>query len=198
MSAKSRAIGALLNTYLSSRPAKHALYDAGRVLRGGKRRARLYYRADDPYSHLLAQVAPRLKAAYGITVEIIPVAPPGLAANPAPEMLRDHAIRDAAILAERHGLSFPPDTTHPPDDRVRRAHAVLLEPRSADEQVSIAIERYSPRTNRPGRSTSAAGRQDHALRRGRPVIEVELEVFGVELEGRLIGRCGRRGLLCPG
>jgi 2-hydroxychromene-2-carboxylate isomerase len=140
VSAKSRAIGALLNTYLSSRPAKHALYDVGRVLRGGKRRARLYYRADDPYSHLLAQVAPRLKAVYGITVEIIPVAPPGLEANPAPEMLRDHAIRDAAILAERHGLSFPADATHPPDDRVRRAHAVLLEPRSADEQVSIAIE----------------------------------------------------------
>lgn len=140
MSAKSRAIGALVNTYLSSRPAKHAVYDVGRMLRGGRRRARLYYRADDPYSHLLAQVAPRLKAAYGITVEIIPVAPPGLAANPAPEMLRDHAIRDAAILAERHGLSFPTDATHPPDDRVRRAHAVLLEPRPADEQVSIAIE----------------------------------------------------------
>jgi 2-hydroxychromene-2-carboxylate isomerase len=140
VSTKSRAIGALLNTYLSSRPTKHAVYNLGRVLSGGHRRARLYYRADDPYSHLVAQVLPRLKAVYGMTVEIIPVASPGLSANPAPEMLRDHAIRDAAILAERHGLSFPAGASAPPEDRVRRAHAVLLEPRSSDEQVHIAIE----------------------------------------------------------
>lgn len=140
MSAKSRAIGALFNTYLSSRPAKHAVYNMGRLLRGGRRRARLYYRADDPYSHLLAQAAPRLRSEYGITVEIIPVAAPALAANPAPEMLLHHAIRDARILAERHDLRFPPDASPPPEDRIRRAHAVLLEPRPADEQLQIAID----------------------------------------------------------
>jgi 2-hydroxychromene-2-carboxylate isomerase len=140
VTAKSRTIGAVLNAYLSSRPAKHAVYNVGRVLSGGRRGARLYYRADDPYSHLLAQVAPRLTAEYGVTVEIVPVAPPGLSANPAPEMLLHHAMRDAAILAERHGLSFPSDASPPPEDRVRRAHAVLLEPRSPDEQVQIAIE----------------------------------------------------------
>ena len=116
------------------------MYNAGRILSGGRRRARLYYRADDPYSHLLAQVAPRLTAEYGITVEIIPVASPGLSANPAPEMLLRHAIRDATILAELHGLSFPAEASPPPEDRIRRAHAVLLEPRAADEQVKIASE----------------------------------------------------------
>ena len=72
MSARSKAIGAVLNAYLSSRPAKHAFYGVGRVLRGGRRRATLYYRADDPYSHLLAQVAPRLSTEYGVEIEIVP------------------------------------------------------------------------------------------------------------------------------
>ncbi len=140
MSAKSRAIGTVLNAYLSSRPAKHALYTVGRVLRGGRRHARLYYRANDPYSHLLAQVAPRLTRAYGLEIEIIPVARPSAGANPAPEMLLEHAIGDAALLAESYGLSFPRDATPPSEDRVRRAHAVLLERRPADEQMQVAAE----------------------------------------------------------
>lgn len=140
MSTRSRAIGAVLNGYLSSRPTKHAIHNVGRILSGGQRRARLYYRADDPYSHLLAQVAPRLSTEYGVDIEIVPVALPALSANPAPEMLAHHAIRDATILAERYGLSFPADATPPPQDRVRRAHAVLLEPRPADTQTQIAIE----------------------------------------------------------
>ena len=140
MSRKSTAVGAVLNAYLGSRHLKHALFDVGRVLRGGRRRARLYYRADDPYSHLLAQVAPRLTAVYGMQVEIVPVAKPGLNANPAPEMLEEHAVRDAAILAERHGLSFPIGAQAPPEDRIRRAHAVLLAPRPPEERLQLTIE----------------------------------------------------------
>lgn len=140
MSFKSRAVGSVLNAYLGSRPAKHSLFNVGRVLRGGRRRARLYYRADDPYSHLLVQVAPRLTSEYGIEVEVVPVSAAGLEANPAPEMLRAHAIRDAAILAEHHRLSFPIDASPPPEDRVRRAHALLLEPRPPEARVQLAIE----------------------------------------------------------
>ncbi len=139
MSAKSKLLGEVLNLYLSSRPAKHALYEAGRRLRGGRRRARLYYRADDPYSHLLAQVAPRLTDTYAMQIDVIPVAQPGPGAHPAPDLLLDHAIRDAVLLAERYGLSFPRDAKPPPEDRVRRAHAVLLEPRSAQERSKIAV-----------------------------------------------------------
>jgi 2-hydroxychromene-2-carboxylate isomerase len=140
VSAKSQVIGTVANAYLSSRPAKHALHTVGRVLRGGRRRARFYYRADDPYTHLLAQIAPRLASSYGLEIEIIPVAQPTIAANPAPEMLLEHAIRDAALLAESYGLSFPRDAEPPPEDRVRRAHAVLLERRPADEQLRVAAE----------------------------------------------------------
>lgn len=140
MSAKSRAVGAVLNAYLSSRPLKHGLFTVGRILRGGRRRARFYYRADDPYSHLLAQVAPRLTSTYGIEIEIVPIASPSAGANPAPEMLRDYATRDAALLAEHYGLSFPRAATPPSEDRVRRAHAVLLERRPAEQQLRVAAE----------------------------------------------------------
>ena len=140
MSAKSQAVGAGINLYLSSRPAKRALHSVARALRGGPRRARLYYRADDPYSHLLVQAAPRLASEHGLAIEIVPVAPPGTAENPAPEMLLRHGIRDAAILAKIHGLNFPDGAAPPPEDRVRRVHAVLLEPRPAEEQFRIAAE----------------------------------------------------------
>ena len=140
MSAKSHVIAAGINAYLNSRSAKYALHTVGRLLRGGRRRVRFYYRADDPYSHLLAQVAPRLATAYRLAIEIIPVAHPSIGANPAPDMLMRHAIRDAALLAESYGLSFPRDAEPPPEDRVRRAHAVLLERRSAEEQLQIAAE----------------------------------------------------------
>lgn len=138
MSLKSQLVGSVLDLYLGSRPAKHALYRAARTIRGGQRRARFYYRADDPYSHLLAQLAPRLAATYGLQIELIPVAPPSAEANPASELLLQHAIRDAALLAESYGLSFPRDAKPPPEDRVRRAHAVLLQTREADENLQIA------------------------------------------------------------
>ncbi len=140
MSAKSQIIGAGINVYLNSRPAKYALHTVGRVLRGGRRHARLYYRADDPYSHLLVQAARRLTSEYGLGIEIVPVAHPSTAANPAPDMLLHHAVRDASILAESYGLSFPLNAVPPSEDRTRRAHAVLLERRSADEQLQIAAE----------------------------------------------------------
>lgn len=140
MSAKSKLVGSVLNVYLNSRGAKHALYGMGRMFRGGRRRARLYYRADDPYSHLLAQAAIRLSRVYGLEIEVVPVAEPSVGANPEPEMLREHAIRDAAILAESYGLSFPAGAKAPSEDRTRRAHAVLLERRPADEQLATAVE----------------------------------------------------------
>ena len=140
MSAKSQVIGAGVNAYLNSRPTKHALYDVARLLRGGRRRARLYYRADDPYSHLLVQIAPRLASTYGLAIQLTAVGHPSSAANPEPDMLLLHAIRDAALLAASYGLSFPDDAAPPPEDRVRRVHAVLLEPRPAEERLQIAVE----------------------------------------------------------
>lgn len=84
------------------------------------------------------QAALRLHNAYGLQIEVVPVDRPGTGANPAPDMLRHHAIRDAAVLAERYRLSFPRNPETPAEDRVRRAHAVLLEPRDPRYQLQIA------------------------------------------------------------
>ena len=140
MTTKSQIVGTVLNGYLNSRPAKYALYNFGRLLRGGRRHARLYFRADDPYIHLLVQAAPRLASAFQLEIELIPVAAPSTAANPAPDMLLHHAIRDAALLAECYGLSFPLAAEPPSEDRTRRAHAVLLQRRPAEEQLKVAAE----------------------------------------------------------
>jgi 2-hydroxychromene-2-carboxylate isomerase len=140
VSAKSQLIGAGINAYLNARRAKHALHTAGRVLGAGRRSARLYYRADDPYSHLMVQVAPRLAETYGLTIELVPIAAPSAAANPQPAMLLRHAISDAALLGESYGLSFPKDADPPSEDRVRRAHAVLLGQRSSEDRIQIALE----------------------------------------------------------
>lgn len=140
MSIRSKVVAAAINAYLSSDPLRHSLYDAGRLISGGKRRARLYYRADDPYSHLLVQVGRTLVREFGFEIEIVPIAKPGLSANPAPEMLVHHAMVDAAILAESYSLSFPANAAPPSEDRIRRAHAVLLEPRPAETQLEVARE----------------------------------------------------------
>ena len=49
---------------------------------------------------LIAASWPMLASAYPLEIEIVPVAHPSIAANPAPDMLQQHAIRDAALLAE--------------------------------------------------------------------------------------------------
>ncbi|MGB5812480.1 MAG: DsbA family protein [Polyangiales bacterium] len=137
MTTKSRLIGAGIHSYLGARDLRRALARVGRFLHGGRRRVDFYYRADDPYSHLLAQVLPELAASFELDVHVIPVDRPTLGANPAPEMLAYHAMRDARLLAERHGLRFPLRDATPPEDRVRRAHAVLLEERPLAEQLEL-------------------------------------------------------------
>lgn len=137
MTARSQVIGSGINSYLNLRRAKYPLHTAGRLLRGGRRRIRFYYRADDPYSHLLAQVMPRFASMYRLDVAVIPVAEPGLGAHPAPDMLMEHAMRDATLLAEYYGLDFPARPALPPEDRIRRAHAVLLKARPSAEQLEV-------------------------------------------------------------
>ncbi len=139
MTVLSQLRGRLLHAYLNSMRLKRRLYSAGRILRGGTRRARLYYRVDDPYSHLVAQCAPQLMHDYGVSLELVVVPQPSAGAAPEPLLLAEHARRDALVLADRYGLSFPKDAADPPPDRVRRVQAVLLKERPATEQFELAI-----------------------------------------------------------
>ncbi len=176
MTAKSQVVGSGINAYLELRRAKYPLHTLGRLLRGGRRRVRFYYRADDPYCHLLAQVMPRFASTFKLDVAVVPVAKPGLAAHPAPDMLRAHAMRDATLLAECHGLDFPARPELPPDDRIRRAHAVLLEDRPSTEQLEVARQVGDAVWNRDGMALASVVDQYGAVsgESVRPLLERNL------------------------
>lgn len=88
-----------------------------RVLSG--RRARVLYFHDpvDPYSHLTAQALLRLIPAYAVDWVPYLVGPPEASAAPDATRLWHYGLRDAARLAQAHGLSFPtgprPDGAYP-------------------------------------------------------------------------------------
>ncbi len=138
MTLRSRLRGRIVQAFLGTEAIKRKLHSVLRIMTGGGRRARLYYRVDDPYSHLLVQCVPRLVSDYGLSIELVVVPEPSAGANPAPDLLAAYAGRDAVVLADRYGLSFPSDWRIPPPDRVRRIQAVMLKARPADEQLTLA------------------------------------------------------------
>ncbi|TMW11752.1 2-hydroxychromene-2-carboxylate isomerase, partial [Alloalcanivorax gelatiniphagus] len=93
---------------------RRRLLEARRRLRRRPHEAVFYFRIDDPYSLLMAQVLPAFGEHFGL--RITPRVMLYLDANlyPEPDMLRALAPRDAAALAGLHGLTFPEPAT-PPD-----------------------------------------------------------------------------------
>lgn len=140
MTARSRARGTAIQAYLGLGPARRRLAGLGRLLSGGRRCLDFYYRADDPYSHLLAQVLPRMLEADALELRLLPVTAASAGAQPEPQKLARYSIRDAVLLADAYGLSFPKTAETPSPDRVRRAHAVLLRDRPPQEQLRLAAE----------------------------------------------------------
>ena len=82
-------------------------------LRGETPTIRYFHQADDPYSHLAAQVLPRLRARYAARIEICLVPPPEDSAAPDRARLRAYGLRDAQRLArarsERDALAAQAD-----------------------------------------------------------------------------------------
>lgn len=90
----------LLNRARSERRRKHA---------ARPHEVLVFLQLDDPYSTLLAQALPRLAQRYAVQWQLHWVPPPDAAAAPEPALLAAYAVRDAALLAQRWGLSFAPD-----------------------------------------------------------------------------------------
>ena len=92
-------------------PARRKLVRAaagvGRKLRGEPPVVDYFHQADDPYSHLAAQLAGPLAARYGVTLRPWIVPPPDDAAAPERARLAAYGLRDAARLAAEYGLEFP-------------------------------------------------------------------------------------------
>jgi 2-hydroxychromene-2-carboxylate isomerase len=100
----------------------HAL---SRKLKGRPAVVYYFHEAADPYSHLTAQTLERFAARYGVTLTPHLVPAPMAAAAPEPDMLSDWGLRDARLLAQVHGLSFPASATLPDPADVALANQVL-------------------------------------------------------------------------
>lgn len=109
-------------------------------LRGEKPTVRYFHQADDPYSHLAAQMLPRLRARYNVEIVTWLVPPPGDSAAPDRQRLRGYGLRDAARLARARGLGFPAKAALPDPEALRRLEVVLADAleRGRFEEVASA------------------------------------------------------------
>ena len=101
-------------------------------------RLRFYHRPDDPWSHLLLQVLPRLMQAYRVEVECMTVPFPDLMHAPRPQMLANHALRDACDLASCYDIAFESNGKLPDDASVALASRALLASRASGDYLQLA------------------------------------------------------------
>jgi len=87
---------------------------------------RFHHRPDDPWSHLLLQVLPRLVAVYDVTLRCITVPLPPREYFPRPDLVARHALRDAHDLARHHVLDFEGHGQQPRDELTALASRRLL------------------------------------------------------------------------
>ena len=106
------------------RRARAALW---RKITGASAQVHYFHQADDPYSHLCAQVLTRLAADYQVTLLPHLVSPPQDSAAPERARLAHWSLRDAATLAQAYGLQAPqcPDGALPAAPKVQAAEAAL-------------------------------------------------------------------------
>ncbi len=117
---------------------RRRLLEWRRRLRRQPHQARFYFRIDDPYSLLLAQVLPAFAEHYGI--RIVPRVMLYLNTDlyPAPEQLNELAPRDVQALARLHGLEFPEHWTLPDHDSSLAATRCLLQHEGDERFWSLA------------------------------------------------------------
>lgn len=77
-----------------------------RVQRGEPHAVHYFHQADDPYSALMVQCLPQLLQRYDVALVPHVVSPPADEAAPDRERLIAYSRKDAAWLAQRHGLQF--------------------------------------------------------------------------------------------
>jgi len=106
-----------------------------------------FHQADDPYSHLAAQLLGPLAHRYEVEIRPWLAPPPDDAAAPERDRLAAYARRDAVRLAAAYGLSFPDHAAAPAPETVALAERILAAaPRSAafgEAAVSVGAALWS-------------------------------------------------------
>lgn len=123
---------------------RESTHEQLRRLRGAARVIDWVHQADDPYSHLLAQMLPRLLASYDVALRFHLVPPPDRAAAPEPEMLTQYGLHDAKRLAQALRLNLPADAAIPSPDRIAAAnhHLAHVSADGPDVAAVIAVGRW--------------------------------------------------------
>lgn len=138
MGLKQQIRGSVINSYLGERMANLKRY--GHRALGGSQRLELYYQADDPYSHLLVQVLPRLLEHHPLELSFFTVGPSAPEFDPQVDLRAPYALADAHTLSSAYGLSFPVRPTPRRSDQIRLANAIMLADREPPLQLRVAAE----------------------------------------------------------
>ncbi|HUQ01143.1 MAG TPA: DsbA family protein [Kofleriaceae bacterium] len=139
MTLVSKLKGAAIDAFLGSDKLRHAAAELRRKATGKGRVVDFYFDLADPWSYLAAQVAQRLTVAYPIDLRFHFVSPPASDVDPAPDMRRKHALRDAIELAQFWDVDFPGKKEVDPGP-LRRGGQILIKPRADQEQLAVALE----------------------------------------------------------
>ncbi|SDU18760.1 2-hydroxychromene-2-carboxylate isomerase [Pseudomonas pohangensis] len=122
------AIGTAISSVLTSpalRDGRRLLASARRRLSGAAAQVHYFHQADDPYSHLLVQLLPRLLERYRIELQVHLVPAPEDSAAPDRVRLQCWSRSDAAQLAAHAGLDFTDRGGQPLAERQATAEALL-------------------------------------------------------------------------
>ena len=117
---------------------RRRLLEWRRQLKRQPHQSTFYFRIDDPYSVLMAQVIPRFSQHFGITVTPRVMLYLDQQMYPAADMLAELAPRDAVQLAELQGLDFPTDWQLPAREVSLAATRCLLKHESDERFWSLA------------------------------------------------------------
>jgi len=121
---QSRVVEAVLSPRLAA--ARRRLADTVARVRPGSPTLTLYYQPGDAYSHLCAQLLPRLKQRLDVTLRVVIVPPSGDATNAAPDLGPAYAIVDAQRIAPAWRRTMPADACMPSESTRMAASRVLL------------------------------------------------------------------------
>ena len=121
--------------------------------RGQRHQVHYFHQADDPYSALMVQCLPQLQARYDIDVVPHLVSPPANDAAPDRERLIAYSRKDAAWLAQQHGLNFVDQGQQPAPQALAQisgqmVHAIASQQFQA-HSAALAQALWSPATLTP-------------------------------------------------
>lgn len=171
-------IAPMLTAALTSRAVRdlrRSIFALRRTMSGARPTVHYFHQADDPYSHLAAQLLQPLASRYDIALKCWLVPPPDDAAAPERNRLEAYALRDAARLSRRYGLQFPLDATRPSQELQGAARAELVAALDSGRFAELApalgsalwngqAERW--RETLPAGAIADLGRIDAVLRQG--------------------------------